>query len=69
MENKDIRLLAAGHGIRLWQIADKIGITDSSFSRLLRKPLSEEKRAAVFAAIEELTAQQPPPTGAKEKRP
>lgn len=54
MENKDIRLMAASNGVKLWQIADKIGITDSHFSRLLRKPLTDEKKHAVIAAIEEL---------------
>lgn len=54
MENQEIRLMAAGYGIKLWQIADRIGISDSYFSRLLRKPLSEEKRKVVIAAIKDL---------------
>ena len=37
--NQNIRKAAAEAGVKLWQIADKLGYTDSCFSRLLRKEL------------------------------
>ena len=40
------------------QIAEKLGITDSTLSRKLRRPLSEADTAKVLAAIEQLTAEQ-----------
>ena len=43
--NQNIRKAAAGAGVKLWQIADKLGYTDSYFSRLLRKELPEDKQA------------------------
>ena len=43
--NQTIRRTAAGAGVKLWQIADRMGYTDSYFSRLLRKELPEEKQA------------------------
>lgn len=52
--NQDIRRRAAGAGVKLWQIADALGITDCYFSRLLRKEFSEERRAEVFRIIDEL---------------
>ena len=54
MHNQDIRRTAAGAGVKLWQIADALGITDSSFSRKLRKELSQEKKEKIFSIIEKL---------------
>ena len=55
MYNVDVRRTAAGNGIRLWQIADALGISDCSLSRKLRKGLSAEEKAAVFAIIRNLS--------------
>lgn len=55
MENLDIRLAAAGHGIKLWQIADSLGISDCTFSRKLRKKIAESEKQEIFAIIERLT--------------
>lgn len=52
--NQTIRRTAAGAGIRLWQIADKLGVTDSHFSRILRKELPEEKKTQIMQIIAEL---------------
>ena len=40
--------------MKLWQIADKLGYTDSYFSRLLRKELPEDKQAQIMQIIAEL---------------
>lgn len=40
--------------MKLWQIADKLGITDGNFSRKLRKELSESEKTHVFEIIDEL---------------
>lgn len=53
--NVDVRRTAAGNGVRLWQIADALGISDCSLSRKLRKELSAEEKAAVFAIIRNLS--------------
>ena len=54
MHNQDIRRTAAGAGVKLWQIADALGITDSSFSRKLRKELPREDKEKIFSIIEKL---------------
>lgn len=54
MNNKDIRNAAGSCGVRLWQIADAIGMTDSSFSRKLRKELPQEEKERILAVIERL---------------
>ncbi len=52
--NSDIKLKAAGYGVKLWQIADKLGMTDSTFSRKLRKELPEADKKKIFDIIDEL---------------
>ena len=54
MANKEIRRAAAMSGLRLWQVAEAIGMNDSAFSRRLRRELSPEDKERVLAAIEEL---------------
>ena len=53
MSNQDIRRTAAGAGVKLWQIADALGIVDCSLSRKLRKELSQEEKEKIFAIIRE----------------
>lgn len=54
MVNQDIRRTAAGSGVKLWQIADALGIADFNFSRKLRKELPAAEKEKIFAIIEEL---------------
>ena len=54
MANQDIKLEAAGAGVKLWQIADKLGIADNNFSRKLRKELPEEQKAKIREIIDQL---------------
>lgn len=55
--NIEIRTTAKEAGILLWQIADRYGITDGNFTRLLRKELPPEKKERIFEIIEELKAE------------
>ena len=57
MKNTDIREAAKTAGIRLWQIADKLGITDGNFSRKLRKELSADEKQKIIAIISELSGE------------
>ncbi len=54
MCNRDIRSAAGSRGVRLWQIAEALGIADCSFSRKLRKELSDDEKQRIFGIIEEL---------------
>ncbi|MBQ7542573.1 MAG: hypothetical protein IJT44_09820 [Clostridia bacterium] len=55
MRNKDIREAAKTAGVKLWQIADRLGITDGNFSRKLRKELAEADKQKILAIIDELS--------------
>lgn len=56
MVNQDIRKAAAEAGVKLWQIADALGIADSSFSRRLRKELSKKEKDRILKIVKELEA-------------
>lgn len=55
MTNQDIRRVAAGAGVKLWQIADALGIADCSLSRKLRKELPQEEKDKIFSIIKQLS--------------
>lgn len=52
--NKDIREKARNSGVRLWQIADALGIQESFFSKKLRKELSDEEQTQILNIIDDL---------------
>ncbi len=52
--NADIRKAAKDNGIKLWQIAKKLGISDGNFSRKLRDELSEGEKDRILTIIAEL---------------
>lgn len=47
MENADIRILAMQNRVKLYQIAEYLGIWDSTLSRKLRHELPEGEKAAI----------------------
>ena len=49
--NQDIRAIAKEHGVKLWEIAEAIGINDGNFSRRLRRELSAESKAQIIGII------------------
>lgn len=55
MTNQDIRRSAAGAGVKLWQIAEALGIADCSLSRKLRRELPAEEKEKIFGIIRELS--------------
>lgn len=54
LRNEGIRELAKSKGILLWQIADKLGITDGNFSRRLRHELTPQEQERILQIIDEL---------------
>lgn len=58
MSNKDIRDYARIKDVKLWQIAEKLNLCDSNFSRLLRHELSDEKKAEIKDIIDNLASNQ-----------
>lgn len=54
MENMDIRELLQKSGIRMWELADQMKISEPTMTRLFRRKLSGVKRERVLKAIEDL---------------
>ena len=54
--NSDIRICAFQNNIKMYQIADKLGIHYVTLNSKLRKKLSTEERRNIFNIIEELKA-------------
>ena len=54
MNNNDIRMMARNQDVRLWQIADKLNMQDSNFSKMLRKELPSEKKEHIYKTINEI---------------
>ncbi len=56
--NNDIRKQAKISGVRLWQIADKLGLRDNYFSCKLRYELPKEEKEKIFRIIDELRGEE-----------
>lgn len=56
--NQDIRTAATRAGVKLWQIADKLGMNDGNFCRKLRKELTDDEKAEIMAIIRNLSEQE-----------
>lgn len=54
MVNQEIKMAAVKAGVKLWQIADAIGLSDSNFSRKLRHELPEDDKQRILSVIAEL---------------
>ena len=54
--NVEIRNRAKEKGVKLWRVAEALGMADSAFSRKLRHELEEEEKNRVLSAIEQLAA-------------
>ena len=52
--NRDIRDAATAAGVRLWRIADALGITDGTLSRRLRHELPQDEKQQVLEVIQAL---------------
>ncbi|DAB17174.1 TPA: hypothetical protein CPT98_06455 [Candidatus Gastranaerophilales bacterium HUM_19] len=53
--NRDIKELAKSKGVKLWQIANKLGICDGNFSRKLRYELPLYEKRQILNIIENLS--------------
>ena len=54
MANYAIRERAKNANIKLWEIADKLGISDTTFSKKLRKELPESEKRKVLLIIKQM---------------
>lgn len=55
MVNQDIRQYAKKAGVRLWEVAEFLGISDPTMTRKLRHELPETEKTKLFEIIDKLT--------------
>lgn len=51
MSGSEVKQLVLDSGLKLWQVAEHWGLTDSNFSRRLRKPFDEKEVDRIKAII------------------
>jgi predicted XRE-type DNA-binding protein len=52
--NKDVRSVIKRSGFKQYMVAEKLGMEESQFSKLLRKELSQSEKEDIFRVIYEL---------------
>ena len=55
--NQDIKMKAKRNNVKLWEVADKLGIADTTMSRWLRKELPTDKKQAMLDIINQIAAE------------
>lgn len=57
MKGSEIRALILKNGVKIWQVADAFGVSDTTFSKKLRYNFSEADTKRILAIIEQLKAE------------
>lgn len=55
--NEDVRNAICSSGVKFWQVADAYGVSDSSFTRLLRTELPRSKKEIILEIISNLASE------------
>lgn len=58
MRNREIKEYIKSRNIPMWRVAECLRIADSSFSRMLRYKISEEKKSQIKAIADKLAEEQ-----------
>ena len=51
-KNKEVRAAMENADLYQWEVAERIGVSDSTFSRMLRHELPAEQKDEILRAIE-----------------
>lgn len=57
MKNEDIRKAAAENHVCQWEIAERLGISEFTFSRWMRRELPEGTKKKIRQAIREISGE------------
>ena len=52
MKNSDVRVCAIEHGVRMWELADRLGISPETLSRKLRRELEQAEKERMIQIIQ-----------------
>ena len=65
--NNDIRATARENGVYLYEIAEKMNVSEPTFNRWLRRELSENLKQKAIAAIEKIREEHEAEHGSGER--
>lgn len=57
LSNNEIRKAAKTNGVFLWQVAERLKISEPTMTRKLRRELSPDEKQRIFAIIDEIAAE------------
>ncbi len=57
MENARIRQAASANKVKLWQVAEAMGVAESTFHRYMRHELPEKKQEEIIAMIRKVAVE------------
>lgn len=57
LANADIRSAAKTKGVRLWEIAEFLKVSDPTMTRMLRRELPNEEKQRFLSIIEEIASE------------
>lgn len=55
--NAEIRTAAKDKGVRLWEVAERYGLSEGNFSRKMRRELNSGEKAKLLSIIDDLAAE------------
>lgn len=58
MHNVELRIYAKKKRVQLWEVAQELGIADSSLSRKLRKELPDEEKTRIRQSIDSIASKE-----------
>ncbi len=57
LSNNEIRKAAKTNGVFLWQVAERLKISEPTMTRKLRRELSPDEKQRIFSIIDEIAAE------------
>lgn len=56
MRNEQIRTVMHRSGVKQWEVAEQLGISEFTYSRWLRSELPDDKKVQILQAISDVSA-------------
>lgn len=57
LANTDIRTKAKSAGVRLWELANRLNISEPTITRKLRKELPQDEKERIFNIIDQIATE------------
>ncbi|MBQ6175052.1 MAG: hypothetical protein IJK28_10555 [Clostridia bacterium] len=54
MKNEQLRLYLRGNGVTMWELADRLGVSEPTLTRLFRRDLPPEKEREIKQIIADI---------------